>query len=65
MASDVNGPDAAAAESYRNAMMDGQDRAAAIDLALARLRALHPGATELELRTLLAQALAEDCAGDA
>jgi hypothetical protein len=46
-------------------MIDGQDRAAAIDLALARLRALHPEATELELRTLLAQALAEECAGDA
>jgi hypothetical protein len=65
MVSDVNQPDAAVAESYKNAMADGQDRAAAIDLALVRLRALHPEATELELRTLLAQALAEECASDA
>jgi hypothetical protein len=62
MASDVNQADAAAAESYKNAMVDGMDRAAAIDLALARLRAQHPDATELELRSLLAQALAEECA---
>jgi hypothetical protein len=62
MSSDVNGPDAAAAESYKNAMADGTDRAAAIDLALARLRASHPEATEVELRALLVKALAEECA---
>jgi uncharacterized protein YoaH (UPF0181 family) len=65
MSSDVNRDDAAAAESYKNAMAEGTDRGSAIDLALARLRALHPGASEVELRSLLVKVLAEDCvAGD-
>lgn len=62
MASDANQPDAAVAESYKSAMADGSDRAAAIDLALARLRTLHPDATDLELRSLLVKALAGGCA---
>jgi hypothetical protein len=61
MPSDLKEPDAAAAESYKNARADGTDREAAIDLALARLRALHPDATEVELRSLLVRALAEEC----
>jgi hypothetical protein len=61
MAPELTEPDAAAAESYKNARADGTDREAAIDLALARLRALHPGATEVELRALLIMALAEEC----
>jgi len=63
MSTDVNRDEAAAAESYKNAMADGTDRAAAIDLAIARLRVVHPDATELELRSVLVHALAEECAG--
>ena len=51
----------AAAESYKNAMAEGAAREAALDLALVRLRAVHPDATEIELRSLLVRMLATAC----
>ena len=51
----------AAAGSYKNARAEGAAREAALDLALVRLRAVHPDATEIELRTLLVSKLASAC----
>jgi hypothetical protein len=51
----------AAAESYKNAMAEGAAREAALNLALVRLRAVHPDATEIELRSLLVSKLANAC----
>ena len=51
----------AAAESYKNAMAEGAAREAALDLALVRLRAVHPDATEIELRSVLVRMLANAC----
>ena len=42
-------------------MAEGAQREAALDLALVRLRAVHPDATEIELRVLLATLLANAC----
>jgi hypothetical protein len=63
MSLDPNKAELAAAEIYKHAMADGVDREAAIDLALVRLRAIHPEAAEIELRSLLVKALADECAG--
>jgi hypothetical protein len=59
---DINKAELAAAETLKHAMEDGADREAAIDLALVRLRALHPDAAEVQLRSLLVRALANECA---
>ena len=60
---DVNKAELAAAEAYKHAMADGANREAAIDLALVRLRAIHPDAAEVELRSMLVRVLADGCAG--
>ncbi|HEX2112892.1 MAG TPA: hypothetical protein VHM01_00665 [Alphaproteobacteria bacterium] len=61
MSLDPNKAELAAAEVYKHAMADGVDRESAIDLALGRLRAVHPEAPEIELRSLLVKALADEC----
>ena len=62
MSLDPHKAELAAAEAYKHAMADGVDREAAIDLALVRLRAIHPDAAEAELRALLVKALSRECA---
>ena len=61
MSLDTNIAELAAAESYKNAMAGGVERESALDLALVRLRAVHPDATEIELRSLLVSMLASAC----
>jgi hypothetical protein len=61
MSVDTDTAELAAAESYKNARAEGAQREAALDLALVRLRAVHPDATEIELRALLAGLLAHAC----
>ena len=61
MSVDNNTVELAAVESFKNAMAEGAQREAALDLALVRLRAVHPDATEIELRVLLATLLANAC----
>lgn len=61
MSLDTDKAELAAAESYKNAMAEGVEREAALDLALVRLRAVHPEATEIELRSLLVRMLANAC----
>lgn len=61
MSLDTDKAELAAAESYKNAMAEGVEREAALDLALVRLRAVHPEATEIELRSLLVRMLTNAC----
>jgi hypothetical protein len=61
MSIDMDIAELAAAESYKNAMAVGVERESALDLALVRLRAVHPDATEIELRSLLVSMLASAC----
>jgi hypothetical protein len=47
-----------ALDAFTDAVSSGADRETAFNVALAKLRAVHPVATEWELRTLFAKALA-------
>jgi hypothetical protein len=47
-----------ALDAFTDAVASGADRETAFNVALAKLRAIHPDATEWELRTLFAKALA-------
>jgi hypothetical protein len=47
-----------AADAFADAVASGADRESAFNVALAKFRAIHPVATEWEVRTLLAKALA-------
>jgi hypothetical protein len=50
----------AALKAYKNALDSGAERDAALRVALAKLRASSPMATEWEVRSWLAKALAAD-----